>query len=409
MSAVLLTPPVLQFFDNNGDPLNGGFLYTYAAGTTTPKATYTDASGTIPAANPIVLDAAGRTVVWIDGAYKFVLTDALGNIIRTVDDVSSFTVASAATVKVSSNDTTGGYLNGKLVAGTGITLTENNNGGDETLTIATGNIDIPTPVTVRQTVLQAPVDTGGFPSFLPSTSINLNITSQNISTGLNEFIATASSGATTNRIGRTTSNLTWSGLTASSTNFLYIDIDSAGVITTGSTTLAPVYQWGGTPSITNGQFTFNIQQMQGYLGNGTAANTVYRVFVGEAVTNTTAVTSAIGYALMGRYESLSTATLPGLGTSTVRSHNIGVIPRYGVMKLICTTANGDYAVGDEIEAMVDVGSFVGFAPNYIKTRNMIRFRAGNNGIGFAGISAAGAYVALVAANWSYKFIADRGW
>lgn len=39
-------------------------------------------------------------------------------------------------VKVSSNDTTAGYLNGKLVAGTGITLTENNNGGNETLTIA---------------------------------------------------------------------------------------------------------------------------------------------------------------------------------------------------------------------------------------------------------------------------------
>ena len=38
--------------------------------------------------------------------------------------------------KVSSNDTTAGYLNGKLVAGTGISLTENNDGGDETLTIA---------------------------------------------------------------------------------------------------------------------------------------------------------------------------------------------------------------------------------------------------------------------------------
>ena len=38
--------------------------------------------------------------------------------------------------KVSSNDTTAGYLNGKLVAGTGISLTENNNGGNETFTIA---------------------------------------------------------------------------------------------------------------------------------------------------------------------------------------------------------------------------------------------------------------------------------
>lgn len=40
--------------------------------------------------------------------------------------------------KVSSNDTTAGYLNGKLVAGTGITFTENNDGGNETLTIENG-------------------------------------------------------------------------------------------------------------------------------------------------------------------------------------------------------------------------------------------------------------------------------
>lgn len=38
--------------------------------------------------------------------------------------------------KVSSNDTTPGFLNGKLVAGTGLTLTENNNGANETLTVA---------------------------------------------------------------------------------------------------------------------------------------------------------------------------------------------------------------------------------------------------------------------------------
>lgn len=37
--------------------------------------------------------------------------------------------------KVSSNDTTAGYLNGKLVAGSNVTLVENNNGGNETLTI----------------------------------------------------------------------------------------------------------------------------------------------------------------------------------------------------------------------------------------------------------------------------------
>jgi len=39
-------------------------------------------------------------------------------------------------VGVSANDSTPGYLNGKLVAGTSITLTEGSDGGDETLTIA---------------------------------------------------------------------------------------------------------------------------------------------------------------------------------------------------------------------------------------------------------------------------------
>ena len=42
-----------------------------------------------------------------------------------------------AIVKVSSNDTTPGYLNGKLLAGMNITITEGSDGGNETLTIAT--------------------------------------------------------------------------------------------------------------------------------------------------------------------------------------------------------------------------------------------------------------------------------
>jgi len=48
-------------------------------------------------------------------------------------------------VAVSSNDTTAGFLNGKIVAGEAVTLTENNNGGNETLTIAA--ID-PTPLAI---------------------------------------------------------------------------------------------------------------------------------------------------------------------------------------------------------------------------------------------------------------------
>lgn len=51
-----------------------------------------------------------------------------------IDSVSALTAASG--VKVSSNDTAAGFLNGKLVAGTGVSFTENNDGANETLTIA---------------------------------------------------------------------------------------------------------------------------------------------------------------------------------------------------------------------------------------------------------------------------------
>ena len=69
-----------QFFDSNGDPLAGGLLYTYNAGTTTPVSTYTSRSGSAYNTNPIVLDSAGRTPaeIWLEGGvlYKFVLKDS---------------------------------------------------------------------------------------------------------------------------------------------------------------------------------------------------------------------------------------------------------------------------------------------------------------------------------------------
>jgi hypothetical protein len=94
--SVLLLPPIFQFFDNNGDPLANGFVYTYAAGTTTPLATFTSAAGTIEAPNPIELNSAGRPssgsgAIWGEGAYKFIVRDANGvQIGDTLDNVVSF-------------------------------------------------------------------------------------------------------------------------------------------------------------------------------------------------------------------------------------------------------------------------------------------------------------------------------
>jgi len=68
--------PLFKAFTNAGALLVGGKLYTYEPGTTTNKATYTDAGATTPHTNPIILDAAGEAEVFISGNTKFVLKDA---------------------------------------------------------------------------------------------------------------------------------------------------------------------------------------------------------------------------------------------------------------------------------------------------------------------------------------------
>ena len=77
---VVISPvPKLAFFDNSGRPLAGGCVATYAGGTTTPLATYTDATGSVPNANPVVLDASGRAAIWINvNAIKYVVKQKSG-------------------------------------------------------------------------------------------------------------------------------------------------------------------------------------------------------------------------------------------------------------------------------------------------------------------------------------------
>jgi len=93
--AVFLSPMggvAAQFFNNDGTVLSGGKIYTYAAGTTTPLASYTTSSGSIARTNPIILDSSGRVPgggeIWITSAsYKFVLNDSTDALIATYDNI----------------------------------------------------------------------------------------------------------------------------------------------------------------------------------------------------------------------------------------------------------------------------------------------------------------------------------
>ena len=82
-----------QFFTDDGVPLAGGLIYSYAAGTTTPKTTYTNSTGNTAHTNPIILNSAGRVPggeIWLTlGGYKFTLATSTNVTIATYDNVSS--------------------------------------------------------------------------------------------------------------------------------------------------------------------------------------------------------------------------------------------------------------------------------------------------------------------------------
>lgn len=91
--SVFIAPVGLQqFFDSNGNPLAGGKLFTYAAGTTNPLTTYTDATGTVQNPNPIILNSAGFASpgIWLTtAAYKFQLQNSSNVVQWTVDNILS--------------------------------------------------------------------------------------------------------------------------------------------------------------------------------------------------------------------------------------------------------------------------------------------------------------------------------
>jgi hypothetical protein len=240
-----------------------------------------------------------------------------------------------------------------------------------------------TAVPVRQTVLSGPLDAFGFPSFLPATSGSLSLTSQNITSGI-PLVATSANGFGTNgaddRIGSSTANLTWSGLTANTTNYLYVDISADGSLTTGSTTLAPNYQFGGTRSTTSGQATYNIQEGWMTVGNGSSAVATRRVFVGEAVTNASTVTSTVAYAYQGRY--MSAATSMSVSTTYSFAHNLGVVPAQLDMDAwIRDTTNGNvlpYHVDSNVDQATTYNNYAMATSN--TERNIFRVRTATVGI-----------------------------
>lgn len=101
MPATTLMPMPRLFFSDSlsaGKPLAGGRIYTFQSGTSTPQATYTDSTGTVPNPNPVILDAAGGASIWLVSgqAYRIVAQNSAGVQEWAVDNVSGLSTVTSA-------------------------------------------------------------------------------------------------------------------------------------------------------------------------------------------------------------------------------------------------------------------------------------------------------------------------
>lgn len=168
--AYLLSPigNGFQFFGTTGLPLNGGYLYSYQAGSTSALATYTDSTGNTSNTNPIVLGSDGRPPqeIWLNSgySYKFILTTSTGVQIATYDNLYGIptSISSAAAVPTgailmwsgSIGSIPAGYvlcngsngtpdLRDRFVVGAGNTYAVGNTGGFTSSVAGSGGTNLP--------------------------------------------------------------------------------------------------------------------------------------------------------------------------------------------------------------------------------------------------------------------------
>ena len=271
---------------------------------------------------------------------------------------------------------------------------------DSGVTFADGNIQTYAAVAVRQTVLNGPVDTNGQSAFGGATGGTTVTTTGTL-------YLTAANGMT-NRNSIAAVNPSWSGLSTNGTMYLYADINVDGTITTGSNAVLPLYQFGGTPAITSGQFTFNIQQMQGFIGNGTTAPAGNRVYVGEVTVAAGVVSAIVWYALQRRYRSANLA-FPTASAPILFPDNIGTLEIDASVWLINVTAEAGYSPGERAVPLSQQSSGTGVPPLSIKDRNTIRVSGGVTNIFTTVNASTGVNTGLTAANWNYFVQAKGSW
>lgn len=271
-----------QFFDNNGNPLAGGKVYNYIVGTTTFKTTWQDSAEATSNANPVVLDSAGRALIYGQGTYRQIVRKANGDLVW--DAVTSSTGSGG------SASTGDGDLVGTVKPWAGITAPSQ-------YAFAYGQ-------ELNRTT---------YATLLTAVTQTLNIVCTASSTSLTGISDTGSI-----RIGSPLeSSCVAAGTTVVSKTASAVVVSNAANISVSST--ATFFPWGNG----NGSTTFNLPDMRGYVVagrdnmGGTAAAVLTTNYYGSNSPD------ALGATGGSQSSTLVTGNLPAYtpsGTNSVSSH-----------------------------------------------------------------------------------------
>lgn len=338
--ATLQPFPKFRAFDLDGNPLSGGFVYTYAAGTSTPLVTYTDSSGD-PASentNPVELDAAGEANIWYgDNLYKLALFNADNVLQWTVDNIGSGSSSSVTNV---------GFGEATDIASASIvdlgTVTSHfaNITGTTTITGFGSSALITAPVYLVK-FEGALTLTQGANLFLPN-SANI-ITAQN-DRALVEYLGSGS----------------WRV-------FSYMRADGTSVAVTPITL-------GGTGQITAALAFDAIKQAAtaSYTGVVELSNDA------EARTGTSTVLAVTPANLEARHFESAQQTITAAGSLTI-AHGLGKVPSMCGLILVCTTAELGYSVNDRAQTFLGAAdSAFNFGATVVADATNLKVRFGSS-------------------------------
>jgi len=183
--------PRVTFLDPNGVPLANGCVFTYAGGTSTQQATYTDATGATANSDPVILDSTGSAVIWLGaGTYKFVGwsnggTNCSSGVQQwSVDQVPGNSFLNAS---ISGGAWTGGTISGaaitdSTISGAAITNSTIDSTPIGQTTPAAGNFTSLASALNTMTSSTTPTFAAGSYGFFTMT-LNTNVTSSTITGG----------------------------------------------------------------------------------------------------------------------------------------------------------------------------------------------------------------------------------